>query len=496
MPLSSYEEQRLRDDLRHAQNQARSAREAKEEVKRLNKILDSATALPFILGVVVAIKKDCVIVTAGTNITAVELPKIPGTENLRVGASVAIHPKAMGIVKVFQEHLYSCGEMVTIRRVIDENTAEIQTGMNDESRVVMHGLNNLSVGDRVALSENRMVITRNFGKSTTDRFLFNDETNISWNDIGGLENAKEQLIEAIEFPYLHAEMYKKYGKKLMKGVLLYGPPGCGKTMLAKAVSTSLAKVRNKKTSKGLLYVKGPELLSKWVGETEATIKMLFEQAKQHKKEHGYPAVLFIDEADALLARRGGMHFNMSNTVVPMFLAEMDGMEDSGAFVLLATNRPDSLDPAVVRDGRIDRKVEVSRPGIHQAKTIMRLHLRHVPLYKTDIDEMADTAAAELYSDSKVFYRVSTKDGEIPFCMKHVVNGAMLAGIVDQASSSALHRDVKCGKMQGVTKKDIVDAVEKVFNENRHLDHRDALESFVESFKDDIVGVQRQAHASA
>lgn len=196
-----------------------------------------------------------------------------------------------------------------------------------------------------------LVVVRDLGKDT-QRFSLNQPSTVTWDDIGGLVDAKQQMLEAVELPWKHPDLYAHYGKKPLRGVLLYGPPGCGKTMLGAAAASSLARTHGKdQIESGYLYVKGPEILDPFVGVTEATIRELFERGRAHEKAHGYPATLFIDEADAILGKRGGNGPNSSiidHTVVAQFLSEMDGLDKNGTIVILATNRADILDPAVTR----------------------------------------------------------------------------------------------------------------------------------------------------
>jgi proteasome-associated ATPase len=296
--------------------------------------------------------------------------------------------------------------------------------------------------------------------------------------VGGLEEAKQQMREAVELPHTNADIYKHYNKALIKGVLLWGPPGCGKTMLGKATATSLAQTyAKKKVADGFLYVKGPEILDRYVGVAEATIRSIFERARHHRAQHGYPAVIFIDEADAILGRRGsGISSDMERTIVPAFLTEMDGLEASGALVILATNRQDRLDPAVVRDGRIDRKVKVTRPTIESAAEIALLNLKGAPLANGYAHaDLAVTAASELFAKKRVIAKLTTQSGAVKeLALAHIVNGAMVAGLVDQAKSIALHRDIKARKRGGLQKADIVAAVDAVQRQNLDLGHDDGL----------------------
>lgn len=288
-------------------------------------------------------------------------------------------------------------------------------------------------------------------------------------------------------------------------VLLYGSPGCGKSLLGKAVATALAAIHGASAAGAFFYVKGPELLNMYVGNTEQNIRNMFMAARRHKKTHGFPALIFIDEADAILGKRssgvGGVGAAMSNTVVPAFLAEMDGLQDSGALVLLATNRPDTLDPAIVRDGRIDRRIRVARPSQSDARDILLKHFAKAPLAMPH-EDAAHLAAAGLYDKALVLYRVrkhSSVGHGAAVTLGHMVSGAMLAGVVGRATSIAMQREIDGGGEEGVTAHDIHAAVKQTFAQSRDMNHADELAEFCEGWEHEIAGVEkvtRRADASA
>ena len=389
------------------------------------------------------------------------------------------------------------GMEATVKRVFEGDQMELDSGMGGAGVVVWKGqvAECVKAGDTVLLDRSGSVAMRIVPK---DRSAHSVETatGVTWADIGGQDEAKRVLLEAIIEPMQHVKFFTAYNKKAIKGCLLSGPPGCGKTLLAKAVANAVREAHGKdESATGFIYVKGPEVLNMWVGNTEAQIRGLFSQAKEHQEQYGYPAVLFIDEADAILGKRGSHHASvLSSTVVPTFLAEMDGLVDSGAFVLLATNRPDTLDPAITREGRIDRKVPVGRPGVRESAQILSIHLRKTKVaHGTDCNELAGDATAELFSDTHVLYRVGLKGkGMHAFHMKHLVSGALLAGIVDQAASVAIQRDVKVGKVSGVNQEDMRTAVVQVVKSNRGLNHEDDLHLFAEAHGAELEGVQRIA----
>lgn len=419
---------------------------------------------------------------------------VPADKSISAGDTVKLNTQTMQIVDVAPQ--VHAGEVSIVRRSIDDKTTEVE--YQGATRVVLNGKlsSKPEVGDRVILDASATVIGVNLGKED-ERFSFTMETNVSWDDIGGLKDAKKQMIEAIELPFRYPDIYKHYGKKPVKGVLLYGPPGCGKTMLGKATASALSKLHNgNSVASGFIYVKGPEILDRFVGVAESTVRSIFQRSRKHYQLHGYPAVIFIDEADAILGKRGmGISSDIERTIVPQFLAEMDGLEDSGAVILLATNRADILDPAIVRDGRVDRKVKITRPDIDATRDIFHLNLKNIPLFNGYTHkDLAEDAALELFSEQRVLYKIqlsgNQKNQILRFTLGDLVSGAMVAGIVDQATSVALHRDIDTGKQQGLAKDDLICAVDRVFRENFDLNHTDDINDFVHDFRNDVVSIQK------
>lgn len=422
---------------------------------------------------------------------------LPKDREVKPGDTVTVVTETMQIVDVASVQVG--GSIGYLRRVIDETFSEVD--YESSVRVVFNGkfAGSLEKGDRVVLDGTATVIIRNLGKED-ERFSFTAETNVTWNEIGGLAEAKRQMIEAVELPHQNPQIFRFYGKRPVKGILLYGPPGCGKTMLGKATATALARIANGGTkSAGFIYIKGPEILDRFVGVAEATIRQIFQRARKHKETHGYPAVVFIDEADAILAKRGsGISSDIERTIVPMFLTEMDGLEDSGALVILATNRSDILDPAVVRDGRIDRKIKIDRPTPESTAEIFLLNLKQVPLNNGySREELAKLASAEVFASHRTLFQIRTNsNGVLNFTLGNIVNGGMIVNIVDQATSIALHRDLSKKKPEGLCKDDLVRAVDAVERQNRDLNHTDELTEFVHDFREDVVGIQRLRQATA
>jgi proteasome-associated ATPase len=391
------------------------------------------------------------------------------------------------------------GNIGIITEILDEESCEVAIGSGKS--VAYKGRSaDVKKGDRVVLDLFNVIVIKNLGNIETT-YTLNDWKEVGWDDVGGLVEAKRIMREIIEGPHQLKELYEFYHKKPVKGALLFGPPGCGKTLLAMAIVTAMAKMYGNTAKEamqsGFIYVKGPELLEMWLGKSEEAIRSLFARAKSHKKKYDFPAIIFIDEAEALLRKRGsGISSDIESTTVPTFLAEMGGMEESGALVLLATNRADILDPAVVRDGRVDVKVYVSRPTLESSTDIFNIHLKGVPLAAgLKKEKLAASAAKKLFSEEYKYYSVfDRKDPKAPkyFLLKHIVNGALIAGIVDKATTLAIRRDSgnPDKKPGGVKEKDLLEAIELVFKQNIGLDHEEPLSEFIENEGIDAAGMEK------
>ena len=388
---------------------------------------------------------------------------------VRPGQTVKIIPQTGQIIEAGMVNVDSMPakvvEVVSDHRVKVSTEDGAQIFVFKDPGVVLEG------GDSVSLDSARTVVINRIARET--KKYVRTGTGVSWSDIGGLEDVKRQMEEIVELPLREPEIFKHYGYEPPKGVLLSGPPGCGKTMIGKAVATAIAAAHDAES--GFIYVKGPEVLNKFVGESEATIRSIFDQAREHQRRTGAPAVIFVDEAESLLSRRGsGQVADMEKTIVPAFLAEMDGIEPSGAVVILATNRPDKLDPAIVRDGRVDRKIEVKRPDRPTALAIASVSCKSTPTWECTREEIAVKIVDELNRPDRVVSSVNTQRGVVDVTVRDIISGAMIANVVSRACSIALHRDLSERTRTGVTCQDIVSAIDIIQVESQKIDHTDAV----------------------
>lgn len=326
-------------------------------------------------------------------------------------------------------------------------------------------------------------------------------------DIVGNDDALAQLRDAIQAPVKHKDLYEAYGMKMPKGALLSGPPGCGKTMFARAAASEMRRLYGDKVE--FISISGSELQSPYVGMTEGYIKAIFVFAREYKAFHGHPLLVFMDEAEVLLPDRTGRVRRVASweeSQVATFLAEMDGMQESGAFMLLATNRPEVIDQAVLRDGRCDFKITVARPTNEAIEIIVRKNFDGVLIGDDPIEQLVFAAVESLFDPHKViaeahaigidFAEHEFKDaiknmGDKHFLLEHIVSGAMAASVPGRAKRYAFARDKADGVARGVTVSDVVRAVNDLFDENKGLEHTFALNEFRREFMEEVKAKARE-----
>ena len=466
-------------------------REAREHIASLRDQVDKLTRAPGSYGTVVGINDDLTVdvLTSGRKIRVTAHPSVD-VEHLQLGAEVMLND-ALNIV--FDRESDTTGEVVSLKEVLEDGVRAIVVVRGDDERVcelatAIRGMH-LRSGDLLRLDPSSNLLLEKLDQPEVEHLLLQEIPNISYSDIGGLDSQIEQIADAVELPFLHADLFAEHQLPAPKGILLYGPPGCGKTLIAKAVANSLARKVAARTGddKGRSYfinIKGPELLNKYVGETERQIRLIFERARE-KSEEGWPVIIFFDEMDSMFRTRGtGISSDMESTIVPQLLAEIDGVEGlRNVIVIGATNREDLIDPAILRPGRLDVKIKIERPDADAARQIFARYLTsELPISQSDIDKlgngdanlavraMVDQAVTEMYatSDNNRFLEVTYQNGEKEIMyFKDFSSGAMIENIVRRAKKLAIKRLIESG-IKGICLQDLVDSIHQEFKEHEDL----------------------------
>lgn len=388
--------------------------------------IGSGSLLP---SVVLSIHAKTLLVAVGEDRLVVL--KDPKT-SFKVGDTILLERETRAYIR--HSEFNTLADAVVTVLSVNEANGTVEIDVAGQRRIIHSAVEDVRVGDKGIADRGLNVLMALLPREEIKEFSA-PSTGVTWADIGGNEDAKEALIEAIEHPETHRDLYEFYGAKATSGILLLGPPGCGKTMLGKAAATALGSID------GFIYVKGPEILNSYVGESEAAIRGLFQRARNYKERTGRKAIIFIDEGDAILSDRSARSAHMEKTIVPMFLSEMDGLEEKAATVILSTNRPQALDPAVVREGRFDRKISVTRPRQNEAEEILKTHLKKVPTLE-DREALAKNLAATAFEAT-----FEHKGQVLP--LSNYISGAILAGVVEKAKVSAMRRDIAAGTKGGI-----------------------------------------------
>jgi proteasome-associated ATPase len=455
-------------------------REAREHIATLRDEVDKLSQPPSAYGVVVGKNDDGTvdILTSGRKMRVSLHPDIDH-DDLERGAEVVLNESFNVVLARTAE---GTGEVVTIREMLDDGVRALVVGRADETRVceLADGLRgvHLRPGDTVRLDMRTNLLLERLPRPEVEDLLLEEVPDISYADIGGLDQQIEQIADAVELPFLHAELFAEHQLPAPKGILLYGPPGCGKTLIAKAVANSLARKVAEKTGgeKGRSYfinIKGPELLNKYVGETERQIRLVFQRARE-KSEEGWPVIVFFDEMDSMFRTRGsGISSDMESTIVPQLLAEIDGVEGlRNVIVIGATNREDLIDPAILRPGRLDVKIKIERPDALAARQIFAQYLTdEIPIAAgEEVPSMIEATVAEMYRDDDVnrFLEVTYQNGDKEILYyKDFASGAMIENIVRRAKKLAIKR-VIAGGARGVSTADLLASIKQEYKEHEDL----------------------------
>lgn len=484
-------------------------KEARQQLLALREEVDRLGQPPSGYGVLLGTHEDDTVdvFTSGRKMRLTCSPNIE-TASLKQGQTVRLN-EALTVVEA--GNFESVGEISTLREILADGHRALVVGHADEERIVwlaepLIAAADLPDGYEGALDDSRprklrpgdsLLVDTKAGyaferipKAEVEDLVLEEVPDVSYNDIGGLGRQIEQIRDAVELPFLHKELYREYSLRPPKGVLLYGPPGCGKTLIAKAVANSLAKkmaeVRGddaREAKSYFLNIKGPELLNKFVGETERHIRLIFQRARE-KASEGTPVIVFFDEMDSIFRTRGtGVSSDVETTVVPQLLSEIDGVEGlENVIVIGASNREDMIDPAILRPGRLDVKIKIERPDAESAQDIFSKYLtEQLPVHaddlaefggdrsltiKTMIEKVVDRMYAEIDDNRFLEVTYANGDKEVMY-FKDFNSGAMIQNVVDRAKKNAIKSVLETGQ-PGLRIQHLLDSIVDEFAENEDL----------------------------
>ena len=466
-------------------------REAREHIAALREEVEKLTQPPAAYGTYLGTNDDGTVdvFSGGRKMRVAFHPELDATQ-LQRGQEVVLN-ESLNVVLARSREV--AGEVVTLKEILDDGRRAIIVGRADDERVAeladeLVG-EKLRAGDSILMDPRTGMLLERLPRPEVEELVLEEVPDISYEDVGGLDEQIEAITDAVELPFLHRELFVEHKLPAPKGILLYGPPGCGKTLIAKAVANSLAKKvaessGDKQARSYFLNIKGPELLNKYVGETERQIRLVFQRARE-KSEEGVPVIVFFDEMDSLFRTRGtGISSDMESTIVPQLLAEIDGVEAlRNVIVIGASNREDLIDPAILRPGRLDVKIKIERPDERAAAHIFSRYLTEdLPLEEREVDElgrgdrakavsvMIDRTVADMYraDEENRFLEVTYQNGDKEMMyFKDFSSGAMIENVVRRAKKLAIKRTI-AGEGRGIRTSDLLESIRQEYKEHEDL----------------------------
>lgn len=517
--------QKLLYKLRHAVILSQAATQQREaEFKKVSDVIAKLTAPANRIGTLLDLPGEGLarIVVGGAEYYANVDPRVPAGD-LKVGAQILVN-EAYAVIKTLGYD--RSGPILKLAEAMPDGRLRFEQEMGRQSLILPRSSDlagvELKAGDEIRIDPSHRIAIEKLADRKTTRHVLDEVPRVTWDQIGGQSEAISAIRKAIEYPLLHTKTFEQFKFSQPKGFLLYGPPGCGKTLIGQAAAGSLSKLvaeskveaevqdgqRPPVTGGAFLHVKGPEILNMWLGESERIVRDLFAQARARRKEGALPFI-FIDEAESILGTRRAMRsFNISNTLVPMFCSEMDGIESlRDVVIILASNRPDLIDPAVLRPGRIDRKIKVSRPHRESSREILKVYLtedlpldpklvaeQHGGEKPKAVSSLIDEVVEAIFkrTDENRLLSIRLRNGQSRVLYRgDLISGAILSSIVQRAKEKAIDRTIRDGKPAGVVVQDLLDAVAEEFREGEMLPPDDAAEEWLkllDHHPEQVVGI--------
>ena len=518
--------QKILYKLRHAVTLGQAAQQQREvEFKKVADVIAKLTAPANRVGTLLEVPGEGLarILVGGAEYYAAVDPRVQAVE-LKIGAQILVN-EAYAVIRILGYDRN--GPVLKVAEALADGRLRFEQEMGRQVLILQRSSDligiDLKAGDEVRIEPSLHVAIEKLEDRQAKSHLLDEVPTVTWDQIGGQTEAIAAIQKAIEYPLLHTETFQRFKFTQPKGFLLYGPPGCGKTLIGQAAAASLAKLvgasvqgasgakggRPSVTRGAFLHVKGPEILNMWLGESERMVRDLFAQARARRNEGALPFI-FIDEAESVLGtRRASRSFNISSTLVPMFCSEMDGIESlHDVVIILASNRPDLIDPAVLRPGRIDRKIKVSRPNRDSAAAILNVYLTDdLPLDRQWIDQhggdrkkacgdLVEHALSAIFSrtDENRLLSIRLRSGQNKVLYRSdLISGAILASIVQRAKEQAIDRMIAGGRAEqgGMTLDDLMNSVQAEFREGEMLPPDDASEEWLkllDHHPEQVVGI--------
>jgi proteasome-associated ATPase len=509
--------------LRHSVMLTTASQQQRDaEFKKISEVVAKLTAPANRIGTLLDLPGEGLarIVVGGAEYYANVDPRVAAVD-LKIGAQILVN-EAYAVIKTLGYDLN--GPVLKLTEALPDGRLRFEQEMGRQSMILQRSSDlvgvELKAGDELRIDPGHRIAIEKLEDRKAKTHVLDEVPTVTWEQIGGQQEAISAIRKAIEYPLLHAEIFQQFKFTQPKGFLLYGPPGCGKTLIGQAAAASLSKLVSESMTAGgktetlpaitggaFLHIKGPEILNMWLGESERMVRDLFAKARARRREGSLPFI-FIDEAESILGtRRASRSFNISSTLVPMFCSEMDGIESlRDVVIILASNRPDLIDPAVLRPGRIDRKIKVSRPNRESAAEILKVYLtEELPLdssviaerggdrtkaFASLVDEVIDTIYKRTDENRLLSIRLRSGQNKVLY-RGDLVSGAILSSIVQRAKEKAIDRMIQSGRSAGLVAKDLLDAVLEEFREGEMLPPDDAAEEWLkllDHHPEQVVGV--------